>query len=398
MDSLKILACNAGSTSLKFRFYEMPEEKELLAGKIEKIGSANAIVSYECRNIKKRFVQSVSDFREGIELFLSVLFSQKIVQKIEEIEGVAFKTVHGGNIMEPCIIDEYVLNVMDEYQTAAPLHNRVYSEVIRVFQKMLPSCILVAVFETTFHKYMPEYIRRYSVPYDWKERYGIQKYGFHGASHGYISKQIRKIMQLEEKDNLNLISCHLGGSSSICLIKNGVSMGATQGFSPQSGIAMGTRVGDLDIYVLFYLVKKGFTLEQLNDILFNQSGLKGISGIGDDIRELEEAVSKGDIHAALALDVYCYDVKRYIGQSLAVLGKTDVIVMTGGIGQNSVHIRKRILSNLEHLGILLDDARNEKNIPESEISADNSPIKVYVVPTNEEIMITREAYKVIIKQ
>lgn len=393
---MKILACNAGSTSLKFRLYEMPEEKELLAGKIEKIGTDRSIISYQYDHVKECFVQTIDDFLEGVRIAVSVIAGSGVINTIEDLKGIAFKTVHGGYMRESCIIDEKVLAVLDEYQVVAPLHNRVYGEVIRAFQKLVPSCTLVAAFETAFHKDMPEYVKHYSVPYEWKELYGIQRYGFHGASHGYINKRIQQLMKVEDIESFNVISCHLGGSSSLCPIKGGVSIGATQGFSPQSGIAMGTRVGDLDAYALLYLLKKGFTFEQLDEALFHESGLKGLSGISDDVRDLEEAASTGDRRAALALEVYCYDVKRYIGQCLTVLGNTDAIIMTGGIGENSINLRKKILSGMEQLGIVLDSERNAANIPESLISADNSKICIYVIPTNEEVMVAQEAYGAIV--
>lgn len=391
---MKLLACNAGSTSLKFRLYDMPEEREIISGKLEKIGSDEAIVSYKYGDKKGRSVRPVKSFLEGTAIVMSILSEQGAIQCQDDISGIAFKTVHGGRLTKTSIVDDDVLALLDEYRIVAPLHNKVYAEVIRAFRETT-KCPLVAVFETAFHQNMPEYAKRYSVPYEWLEKYGIQRYGFHGASHGYISTRIRQIMGVKDPEGFNVISCHLGGSSSICPIKGGVSMGATQGFSPQSGITMSARVGDIDAYVPIYLMKKGMTLEQLNDALYNNSGFIGISGVSEDVRELEEAEAKGNERAALALDMYCYDVKRYIGQSLAILGRADAIVITGGIGENGVNVRERILTDMEHLGIILDKDRNAANVPEAMISTDDSPISVYMVPTNEEIMVVREAYKAI---
>jgi len=392
---MKLLACNVGSTSLKYRLYEFPQEQELLVGKIEKIGSEQAIVSYSYDNTKERRIQPIPDMAAGVALAISVITDSGKVSCMDEVEGIAFKTVHGGPVTESCIADDRIFDILEEYRAVAPLHNRVYGEVMRAFREMLPSCPLVAVFETAFHKDAPEYIKRYSAPYSWMEQYGIQRYGFHGASHRYITNRMTELIGNGDASNLNIISCHLGGSSSICVVKGGISQGTTHGFSPQSGIASGTRIGDFDAYAMLYMLKKGLTPAQLDDMLFNHSGLKGISGVSEDIRELEEAAASGNERAALALDMYCYDVKRYIGQSIAVLGRVDAIVMTGGIGENSVNVRSKVLSDMQQLGIVLDSERNSAGLPEAVITADGSPIPVYVVPTNEEIMVVREAYRVI---
>lgn len=392
---MKVLACNAGSTSLKFRLYQMPEECGLAVGKIEKIGSPCAIISIETACGRHQFEQPVADFLESARLAISLLIEHGALQSEQELDTVAFKTVHGGEIVKPCIIDQHVLDALEDYITVAPLHNRVYADLIRAFQKAMPKTPMIAVFETSFHCQAPEQAQYYAVPYEWKDRYGIRRYGFHGASHSYINTRVQQLLGVRDLSSFHAISCHLGGSSSLCALRGGISLGATQGFSPQSGIAMGTRTGDLDVYVLFHMLKKGFTPQELDHALFHESGLKGLSGISDDVRDLEKAANAGNHRAKLALDVFCYDVKRYIGQYLALLGRTDVIVFTGGIGENGIEIRRRVLSDMEHLGIRLDETRNRENQPESKISADDSPIAVYVIPTNEEIMIARQAYQVL---
>ena len=392
---MKLLSCNAGSTSLKFRLYQMPEEQELLTGKMEKIGSDQAVITVTRGTERRRLTRPVADFLAGARLAVSLLADCGVLSSEQDLDAVAFKTVHGGSIVDPCIIDSRVMEALEEYITVAPLHNRIYVDLIRAFQATLPETALIAVFETAFHKDAPEEMQYYAVPFAWKEQYGIQRYGFHGASHSYINTRLQQLLKIQNPSGFHAISCHLGGSSSLCALRDGISIGATQGFSPQSGIAMGTRTGDLDVYAVFHLLKKGFTPDELDRTLFHESGRKGLAGLSDDIRELEAAASAGNRRARLALDVYCYDVKRYLGQYMALLGRTDAIVFTGGIGENSAGIRSRILSGMEPLGIRLSEERNQSNSPESRISADDSPIAVYVVPTNEEVVIARQAYAVL---
>jgi acetate kinase len=286
---------------------------------------------------------------------------------------------------------------MEEYLAVAPMHNRIYLDVIRAFMKAAPFLKLVAAFEPDFHKTMPDYARTYGIPYEWTQKYRIQKYGFHGASHCYIAQTLPGVMGRADANGLRAISCHLGGSSSLCALRNGLSIDTTMGFSSQSGVMNGTRNGDLDVYALFYLHGKGFGMDELNEALFTNGGLKGISGIGDDMRELEAAASSGNGRAQLALAVYCYEVKKYIGAYTAALGGLDALVFTGGIGENAISIRAEICRGLECLGIQLDAEKNRMG-EGPEIGAENSAVKVYVIPTNEEFVIAQRARALLDKQ
>lgn len=399
---MKILVCNAGSTSLKYQLFEMPEERVLLKGKIEQIGrnrdaKLTITLGEECI-VKKQPVQVCSHL-ESVRLALDTLVRYKAIHQIEEMDGVGFKTVHGGSISGTKKIDSEVLDALKRYITVAPLHNRIYVDIIESFLHFAPNLNYAAVFETAFHETMPEYAQTFGIPYEWKQKYGIRKYGFHGASHRYISQRVNQLTHPQARNsNLRVISCHLGGSSSLCAILNGRSIDATQSFSPQSGITMGTRNGDLDVYALFYLTSLGYSLEEINDTLYNHSGLLGISGISDDMQEIEQEAQNGNKRAQLAIDVYCYEIKKYLGAYWTILGGADDVVFTGGIGENSPFIRAKICDGLDHLGILLDPKKNLDGEPERKISKENSKVSVYVIPTNEEVIVARETMKLFQKK
>lgn len=397
---MKILVCNAGSTSLKYQLFEMPEERVLLKGKVEQIGrNGSAMLTLSVREtciINKQPV-AVRSHLESVRLALDSLVQYKAIQQIEEIDGVGFKAVHGGTISGTKQINKEVLEALKRYITVAPLHNRIYVDIIESFLHFAPNLKYAAVFETAFHETMPEYAQTFGIPYEWKQKYGIRKYGFHGASHRYISQRVNQLAGQHAKNGLRVISCHLGGSSSLCAILNGRSIDATQSFSPQSGITMGTRNGDLDVYAIFHLVSLGYTLDEINDTLYNHSGLLGISGISDDMRELEQEAQNGNKRAQLALDVYCYEIKKYLGAYWTILGGADFVVFTGGIGENSPFIRAKICAGLDHLGISLDAKRNSEGLPERMVSKEDSKVSVYVIPTNEEVVVARETMNLLQK-
>ncbi|MDR0841384.1 MAG: acetate/propionate family kinase [Christensenellaceae bacterium] len=388
-----LISCNAGSTSLKLGVIEMPGGKTLASEKIERIGSLDSTLNFkDAAGIEWTRNIYIDNHVCAARAALGALKEEGIIKSTSGLDGIAFKAVHGGALTEPTLIDDEVLAVMERFITVAPLHNRVYLDVIRAFRQVAPKLPMVAVFETAFHNTMPEYAYTYAVPLEWKEKYGVRKYGFHGASHSYINKRIQ---ELTGRTDLKVISCHLGGSSSLCALQSGVSIDATQGFSPQSGISMGTRNGDLDVYIIFYLVANGFTLEEINDALYTKSGLKGLSGISEDTRDIELAASRGDKRAELALQVYCYDIVKYIGAYWALLGGLDAIVFTGGIGENSIFIRAKVLRMLEHMGVVLDADKNQNNIPNQRISTEASRVDVYVIRTNEELMVAEKAAEVL---
>ncbi len=391
---MKIFSCNVGSSSLKIRLYAMPQEKTLFQLRIGGIGTDRADYKLDYGEVQRSGAIDMKNHLESVRFALDQVLESGVIKDLDELDAIGFKTVHAGPLFGPAVIGERVLEALEYYLPAAPLHNRIYLESIRAFAEAAPQVRLVGVFETHFHRHMPAYAASYALPYEWQKEYHVRKYGFHGSSHGYIAQRAPEIMGRNKRD-CKIISCHLGGSSSICAIKDGISIDTSMGFSPESGIPMGTRSGDLDIYVLPFMEARGYSPEELKAIMLNESGLKGLSGVGSDIRDLEEAALAGNERAQLALDVFAYSVKRYIGSYFAVLGGADAIVFTGGIGENASALRKKILEDLDCLGVKLDEKRNVANKPESLISKDKSPVKVYMIPTDEEIMVARATLKTI---
>jgi len=308
---------------------------------------------------------------------------------------VGFKPVHAKGIADSVFITDQIIAAMEEYTPLAPAHNPPYIQAFRIFQEILPEKPLVGVFEPAFHKTIPEPARTYGIPYEWSRRHAIRRYGFHGASHRYVSLRAPELLGNPDRE-LRIVSCHLGGSSSVCALKGGVSVETSMGFSPQSGLPNATRNGDLDPFVLLYLLdKENLTPAQLRDRLVKDGGLKGISGVSGDVRDLEEAAGQGHSRAALALDVMVHETRKYIGAYAAVLGGLDALVFTGGIGENGIAIRRKICRGLEFLGIRLDPGANDSRGREGCISAPGSPVQVLVILANEELVIARETEKLV---
>lgn len=391
-----ILICNVGSTSLKFKLFDMPEEKTLVEAKIERVGSDhNSIFAYKNFDKDLDFQQDkvhVPDYGTGINLFLKYLTDGQygVIGSVDDLTAVGFKTVHAQGVSGIRLLNEEVIHAMEKYISIAPLHNRFYVDAVRKFIEILPDKPMVGVFETAFHLTMPEEARTYGIPYEWKEKYGIQRYGFHGNSHRFITNRVKEI---SGKQQFKLISCHLGGSSSITAVKDGLSMENCFGFSLQSGLSHANRAGDIDPYILVYLMKEeGYTLDQVLDDLTKRGGLYGISGVSNDLRDIQNAAEEGNDRAKLAIDVFCYEIKKFIGAYFAILGGLDYLVFTGGIGENSVLVREKVCAALTHLGIQLDFDANCQGPKERFISAEDSPVKVLVSPTNEEIGIARDMF------
>ena len=387
-----VLVCNVGSTSLKFKLYNMPQEELLVQAKIERVGDrGKGIYEFSAgksKPILKAENVDIPSHKAGIDLFLKDLADPAKGNLQQELSAVGFKTVHAGTISGVQLLDDKVIRAMEEFITVVPMHNRYYIDAILDFQSLLPGTPLVGVFETSFHKTMPLEARLYSTPYSWYTEYGIQRYGFHGASHQYIASQVETLVG----GTFRLVSCHLGGSSSLCAIKNGVSIDTSLGFSTQSGLPQSTRVGDLDAFVPLYLMKNhGFTADEILRDLASESGLAGVSGLSNDFRDLIEAAANGHERASLAIESYCYQAKKYIGGFAAALGGIDHLVFTGGIGENSGYIREKICAGLEFLGIAVDETRN-RLVTDGVISCDRGPVRVAVIPTNEEVGIAREVY------
>ncbi len=358
---MNLLVPNLGSTSLKYQILEMPSEKVLAKGRLER----------------------VSDYREAIG---------RIAHDCP-IDAVAFKAVLAGpRYRGTFVIDEDVIQALEKYLPAAPAHNAIYLTGIRAFQEKMPGVPLVAAFETEFHKTIPEFGRRYGTPGEWWDA-GVQKYGFHGASHEFIAGRAPEFLGVE-RDTLRLISAHLGGSSSICAVDRGCSADTTMGFSPQSGLENATRHGELDAFAVLYMMdRRSWTTDEVRRQLAQSGGLAGISGVpGGDVRDLETGIAQGNSRAELALRVFSYQVKKTIGAYAAAMGGLDAIAFTGGIGENSARLRAECLMGLEFLGVYLDRERNERGSGDRLVSTDESPVKVMALATNEEIVVARRAF------
>lgn len=387
-----ILVANVGSTSLKFQLIRFPEEESLASGRFERIGSDDAILSWSCGEQSRSTTEPLSDYTAAINRMIAILTTgpSAVIASLKEIAAVGFKTVIAKGF-EGCVqITEEVLRGMEEFTLLAPAHNPPYIKAIRVFREAMPGTPLVGLFEPAFHVTAPDYAKVYAVPKEWRERYGIRRYGYHGASHRYISERAPVLLGLS-KERTNIISCHLGGSSSICAIQGGESVDTSMGFSPQSGLFHGTRHGELDPFAVLYVMREqNLSIDEMVELLTKKSGLLGLSGVSGDVRDVESAAAAGNDEARLALDAFCYDVKMYIGAYLAVLGRVDAVVFTGGIGERGTGVRRRVCSGLEPLGINLDHDRNERMTgQEAGISTDSSKTAIWVVPTNEELIVGR---------
>ena len=389
-----ILVCNVGSTSLKYKLFNMPDEAILVEAKTERVGRTDAIFTYRnhCNGYSEKLENlTIPDYAAGIRLFLRYLLGEEsgYCHDITELEAIGFKTVLAKGYYGVHELTEEVLQAMEAYNDVAPAHNPPYIQAIRVFREILPDRLMVGCFETAFHQTIPLYRRLYAVPYEWYETYGIQRFGYHGASHGYIARQVAKMTG----ETYKLISCHLGGSGSICAIENGRSVDTSFGFSLQTGIPHANRSGDMDAYVIPFLLSRGMTMDEILRGIDKNGGLLGISGVSNDLRDIQAAADRGNERAALAIDAFCSAIVKYIGAFYAELGGLDYLVFTGGIGENSATVREKVCTALAHMGISFDSARNSSARGEALLSADDSHVKVYVIPTNEEVGIARTIYE-----
>lgn len=388
---MKILVANLGSTSFKYRLFDMTDERQLARGGIERIGSERSKCLVEIGGIRQEMAAHIPDHAAAVRQCLQQLTApgHGCLRDASEVSAIGFKAVHGGRISGVQRVTADVLAAMEEMSGVAPAHNPPYIRAMRLLSETFPRIPLVAAFETGFHLTVPDRIRYYPVPFEWAERFHVQRWGFHGASHRYIAE---RIAQLLGRDDLRVISCHLGGSNSLCGIRGRRSVATTMGMSPQSGLPHNNRVGDFDPFALpVIMAGTGMTLEQVLNVLAEQSGLHGLSGISGDVRDLEQAMAEGNARARLALDVFTTDIRRHLGGLLVELGGADSIVFTGGIGENSVHVRTEVCAHLEELGIRLDPARNAAARGEVCVSAAGSRVQVWVVPTNEELIVARQA-------
>jgi acetate kinase len=382
---MRILVANIGSTSFKFRLFDMAAgEKELACGGAERIGRDDGTVKVGDR----QWSGALADHAAAIEKCLSLLPDPSI-----KLDAIGFKAVHGGPISGAVRVTEDVIATMEEFADVAPAHNPPYVAAMRAFAKKRPDVPQVAAFETAFHQTIPASRTTYAVPWEWTQA-GIRRYGFHGASHRYIAVRTAELLG---RDDLKIISCHLGGSSSISAIEAGKSVANSFGTTPQSGLPHNNRVGDLDPYALLKALPKfNLTFAQALDVMAKQGGLLGISGVSNDYRDLKEAAARGNARAQLAIDVLVESVRHYVGAYLAVLNGADVIVFTGGIGENNPDLRAAMCSRFDYCGIAIDPARNNKaRGGEATISTDASAVRVMTIPTNEELILARQTNEVL---
>lgn len=397
---MKVLVLNCGSSSIKYQLFDMKKNEVLAKGGIEKIGLHGSFLRNQ-RNDGDRvkLVGEVIDHQAGIEYILGVLISEKhgSVRSLSEIEAVGHRVVHGAEKFKSSVlIDDDVINKIQECIDLAPLHNPPNLKGILAIKAALPSVPQVAVFDTAFHQTMPDYAYMYAIPYSLYTKYGLRRYGFHGSSHRYVSQRACEVLNLDYKTQ-KIVTCHLGNGASVTAIKGGVSIDTSMGLTPVEGLMMGTRSGDLDLGVLMHIInKEEININSANTLINKHSGLIGVSGISSDMREVLAACDEGNERAKLAIKMYAYRVKKYIGSYIAAMGGLDVLVFTGGIGENAARIREESCKDMEYLGIELDATKNN-NVrgKDAVISSDKSRAKVIVVPTNEEYIIAHDTMEII---
>ncbi|MEK5500659.1 acetate kinase [Bacillus sp. FSL M8-0168] len=390
----KIIAINAGSSSLKFQLFEMPSEKVLTKGLVERIGLDNGIFTISFDDQKKSETTDIPDHSVAVKMLLGKLTEYGIIKDLNEINGIGHRVVHGGEkFNDSVLLTDETIREIEEISDLAPLHNPANIVGIQAFKEVLPNVPAVAVFDTAFHQTMPEQSYLYSLPYEYYEKYGIRKYGFHGTSHKYVTERAAELLgrPLEE---LRLISCHLGNGASIAAVEGGKSIDTSMGFTPLAGVAMGTRSGNIDPALIpFIMEKTGQTVDEVVNTLNKKSGLLGISGFSSDLRDIQDAAKEGNERAETALQIFASRIHKYIGSYAARMSGVDAIIFTAGIGENSVEVRERVLRGLEFMGVYWDPALNNVRGKEAFISYPHSPVKVLIVPTNEEVMIARDVVR-----
>ncbi len=390
---MKILAVNAGSSSFKFKLLELPERKELASGLFEKVGIDGSFYTIKYNGEKITKEVSLPNHLEAVKILMEELVNMGIINSLQEIEGVGHRIAHGGQeYTESVVLTEEVLEGIDRYTELAPLHNPANIMGVRAFMKELPNAIQVGVFDTAFScSSLDEANYLYAVPYEWYTEYGVRKYGFHGTSHKFINKAISKHLN---RNDLKVISCHIGNGASVTAIDGGKVIDTSLGFSALVGLIMGTRCGDIDVSIVQYIMNKtGKSIDEVMDDLYKRSGLLGVSGVSSDSRDVEAAALEGNKRAILANEMYAQKIANYIAMYNNELGRADVITLTAGVGENSKTMRKAILDKIASLGVKIDEEKNDFRGEFRLISTDDSKIPVYVVPTDEELEIALETYE-----
>lgn len=391
---MKILSVNAGSSSLKFTLFEMPEEKEIISGVFERIGEETSLYSIKMNGEKIKKDCVLKNHEEAVKILTEELINYNVIKDLHEIGGVGHRVVHGGDkYADSVIITEDVTNTIRNLFHLAPLHNPSNLMGIEAFQEFIPDAKEVAVFDTSFHQTMPKENYMYAAPYEWYEKYGVRRYAYHGISHQYITEYMQNYLG---KKDVNLITCHLGGGCSMYSIKDGKCFDTSMSFSTNSGLIMGTRSGDIDAFIVPYVMKEsGMTMEEVLDSLNKKGGLLGVSGISNDSRDIEEGVESGNERCILAQELFTNRIVGYIGKLAIFMDKIDAICFTGGIGENSSMTRKDIINKLSKLGIVLDEEANNTRGKFTLITKEESKIPCYIVPTNEELMIAKDTYNLV---
>ena len=392
---MKILAVNAGSSSLKFTLIELPSQKKLISGYFEKIGIGNSFYTIKINGQKLEREVDLKDHSIAVKYLIDELIGNNVISSLDEIDGVGHRIVHGADkYSESVLLNEEILEDIESFNDLAPLHNPANLVGVRAFMKNLPNTPMVGVFDTAFHQSMKEESYIYALPYEWYTKYGVRKYGFHGTSHRFINKTISEFMKIED---LKVISCHIGSGASLAAIDSGKVVDTSMGFTPTPGVVMGTRAGDFDVSILPYVMKKeNKNIDEIMNDVNKKSGLLGISGISSDARDIAAAVEEGNERGILAYNIYTQKVANYIAMYNNLLDGADVICFTAGLGEMSRPFRKGIIEKISSLGVKLDSQRNEDVFGKfGKISTDDSKIPVYVVPTDEELMIALDTYDLI---
>lgn len=395
---MKILVINCGSSSLKYQLFDMDNEEVLVKGLVERIGIDGSRLKQEKGDDEYIIEEDMKDHTEAVKHVFDAITDKEngVISDLSEIDAVGHRFVHGGEkITKSVVIDEEVKKAVKEYSKFAPLHNPANMMGLEACEKLLPNVKNVAVFDTAFHQSMPKETYLYGIDYKYYEEQAIRKYGFHGTSHDFITQKTAKVLE-KNQNELNMISCHLGNGSSICAIKEGKSFDTTMGLTPLEGLVMGTRSGDLDPTVVTFLMNEyGYDTKKMDNVLNKESGVLGVSGVSSDFRDLENAANDGNERADIALKMFANRAKRYVAGYMAEIGRTDAIVFTGGIGENSATMRADIMKGFEQFGIKIDSEKNNVRGGCHLISTDDSKVKVFVIATNEELMIARDTKKLV---
>lgn len=390
---MKILSVNAGSSSLKFQMYEMPEEKVLISGVFERISLENSFYTIKLNGEKTKKQAELKDHSVAVQILIKELLENNVINSLDEIKGVGHRLVHGGDkYASSVIIDDEVIKTVEELSDLAPLHNPANLMGVRAFMDAIPNALQVGCFDTAFHQTINEDRYLYAVPYEWYKDYGVRKYGFHGMSHRYVSERAKELL---DKEYSNIIVCHLGNGGSISAVRDGRCVDTTMGFTPNAGIVMGSRSGDIDYSMIPYIMKKtGMTVEEVDTALNKKSGMLGISGVSSDFRDIDDAIANKHKRSIMAHYLYVNSIVSYVAKFYVELGGVDAICFTAGVGENAPHVRRMVMDRLSCLGIKVDREKNEEIRfgKEGLISKPDSSVPCFVIPTDEEVMIARDTF------